>query len=175
MCSKTDAQAMDGYDCQKTVIKYHDCEGATTARWMHRVRGREDPWISYYDHWDEDRGTILYGQNAWFNPGDGQHDRLQLNCNGLNVWIRKGPENRHLEFVRRPLPILHPIYSLQSVTVRMDFRGKTWFLVRRVSPSHTGNHPARDSLAGIATYGNVPCDSTDNATFSIYVGLWFDS
>jgi len=71
-----------GSNYEATILKSHISDTPYTAKWYNRGSGNpEDPWISYKDHWDENRGTQLYSENNnGYNPTwPGQY---------INVWMR---------------------------------------------------------------------------------------
>lgn len=93
ICKKSEPLERKGYNCKKQILKSHLNDEPHTMLWMCRENA-EDPWISFKNHFDDNRGTMLYGENAWGKHGAGEdqhHLRMKNEHNGLNVWIRAYP------------------------------------------------------------------------------------
>ena len=72
----------------RTILasSFSECK-SYQAKWYNRGASQpEDPWISIKDHWDDDRGTQIYGESS-HNPV-AKHARLSKNHGGINVFIR---------------------------------------------------------------------------------------
>lgn len=169
ICGREAAQSLTGFNTQKVIRKSHRSEVPHYAYWMMRPQNSEDPWISYGNHFEDDIGTILYGENSWH--GNSNHLNLKNSQNGLNVWIR----TRKNPFTEQDEQFQSCIGTLKSRNVftisDLDFTEGEWYLVRRVSSSHRGVHPTTDFLAGNCTYGTIG-GPTDDVTFSVKVILF---
>jgi len=55
MTTKGAALDMFGARVQRNIIASSGKEGNYKAHWYNRPRNAEDPWISVYDHWHNDR------------------------------------------------------------------------------------------------------------------------
>jgi len=55
MTTKGAALDMFGARVQRNIIASSGKEGSYKAHWYNRPRNAEDPWISVYDHWHNDR------------------------------------------------------------------------------------------------------------------------
>lgn len=71
-----------GANYEARILKSHISDSPYFAKWYHRTTNLEDPWISYMDHWTDNRGTCLYGGNS------NGHNKHNINGQHCNVWIR---------------------------------------------------------------------------------------
>ena len=69
-----------GSNYEATILKSHISDVPYTALWYNRGNS-EDPWISYQDHWDENRMTNMYGENSY--GGNAAYTDSYM-----NVWMR---------------------------------------------------------------------------------------
>merc|ERR1719474_265029 len=73
-----------GANYNATILKSCISDTPYTAKWYNRAGNPEDPWISYKDHFADDKTTIIYGEN------DHQGANIK-NAYGqfINVWMRE--------------------------------------------------------------------------------------
>jgi len=69
-----------GSNYDATILKSHISDTPYVAKWYNRGNS-EDPWISYQDHWDNNRLTNMYGENSY--GGNAAYSNSHM-----NVWMR---------------------------------------------------------------------------------------
>ena len=66
-----------------TILKSCISDTPYTAKWYNRQNNAEDPWISFKDHADDSKTTLLYGENGY------QGSKIQNTYSQfINVWMR---------------------------------------------------------------------------------------
>jgi len=83
--SKDAATTRFGENKPRSVIASSGKAGAYKAKWMNRAGYKEDPWISIFDHFHNNRKDQVYGENNFNNV---LHGSVPKNHNGANVYIR---------------------------------------------------------------------------------------
>jgi len=70
-----------GSEYLATILESCISDAPYIVKWYNRPGASEDPWISYKNHWDESRGTNMYGENSnGYNP--------TYRDSHMNVWMR---------------------------------------------------------------------------------------
>merc|ERR1719474_825453 len=73
-----------GANYNANILKSCISDTPYTAKWYNRAGNPEDPWISYKDHFADDKTTIIYGENDHQGANiKNAYDQF------VNVWMRE--------------------------------------------------------------------------------------